>query len=102
MLARQMLADPEFPNKVLQGRQDEIAWCDHDNSCLRRLIFNVPVRCHKNSAMGREAVLAGAKEPVSVKLQRPIQGLLITATGSPVLMGIADKLATAGSKASKK
>ena len=69
MLARQMLADPEFPNKVLQGRQDEIVWCDHDNSCLRRLIFNVPVRCHKNPAMGREAVLAGAKEPVSVKLQ---------------------------------
>ena len=75
---------------------------DHDNSCLRRLIFNVPVRCHKNPTMGREAVLAGAKEPVSVKLQRPVQGLLIAATGSPVLMGIADKLATAGAaKASK-
>jgi 2,4-dienoyl-CoA reductase (NADPH2) len=51
--------------------------------------------------MGREAVLAGAKEPVSVKLKRPVQGLLIAATGSPVLMGIADKLATAGPKASK-
>lgn len=101
MLARQLLADPDFPNKVLQGRQNEINWCDHDNSCLRRLILNVPVRCHKNAAMGREAVLAGGKEPVSVKLQRPIQNLLISATGSPVLMGIADKLASAGSKASK-
>jgi 2,4-dienoyl-CoA reductase (NADPH2) len=76
-------------------------WCDHDNSCLRRLIFNVPVRCHKNPAMGREAVLAGAKEPVSIVLKRPVESLLIAATGSPVLMGIADKLATAGAKASK-
>jgi 2,4-dienoyl-CoA reductase-like NADH-dependent reductase (Old Yellow Enzyme family) len=42
MLARQLLADPEFPNKVLQGRQEEIVWCDHDNSCLRRLIFSFP------------------------------------------------------------
>lgn len=101
MLARQMLADPEFPDKVLQGRQDEIVWCDHQNSCLRRLIFNVPVRCHKNRAMGREAVLARAMEPVSVKLQRPIQSLLIAATGSPLLMGIADKLAAAGSRTSQ-
>jgi 2,4-dienoyl-CoA reductase-like NADH-dependent reductase (Old Yellow Enzyme family) len=101
MLARQLLADPEFPNKVLQGRQEEIVWCDHENSCLRRLIFNVPVRCHKNPAMGRESILAGAKEPISVKLQNPAQNLLIAATGSPFLMGLADKLATAGQKTSK-
>ncbi|HJX79350.1 NADH:flavin oxidoreductase [Glutamicibacter sp.] len=101
MLARQLLADPDFPNKVLQGRQNEITWCDHDNSCLRRLILNVPVRCHKNPAMGREAALAGTKEPVSLKLKRPVESLLIAATGSPVLMGIADNLATAGQKGSK-
>jgi 2,4-dienoyl-CoA reductase (NADPH2) len=101
MLARQLLADPEFPNKVLQARQEEIVWCDHDNSCLRRLIFNVPVRCHKNPAMGREMFLTGAKEPVSLKLQRPAQDLLIAATGSPLLMGLADRLATAGQKGSK-
>ena len=101
MLARQLLADPEFPNKVLQARQEEIVWCDHDNSCLRRLIFNVPVRCHKNPAMGREMFLTRAKEPVSLKLQRPAQDLLIAATGSPLLMGLADRLATAGQKGSK-
>jgi 2,4-dienoyl-CoA reductase (NADPH2) len=95
MLARQLLADPEFPNKVMSGRLDEIVWCDHANSCLRRLILNVPVRCHVNPAMGREAVLAGGKEPVAVKLKRPVQDLLIAATGSEFLMGIADKLASA-------
>jgi 2,4-dienoyl-CoA reductase (NADPH2) len=95
MLARQMLADPEFPNKVLKGRQEEVVWCDHDNSCLRRLILNVPVRCHLNPAMGREAALAGVEEPLSVKLKRPVEAMLIAAAGSPSLMGIADKLASA-------
>jgi 2,4-dienoyl-CoA reductase (NADPH2) len=51
--------------------------------------------------MGREMFLTGAKEPVSLKLQRPAQDLLIAATGSPLLMGLADRLATAGQKGSK-
>lgn len=95
MLARQMLADPDFPNKVLEGREDEIIWCDHANSCLRRLILNVPVRCHKNPETGREAVLAGGLEPLAVKMKRPVQDLLITVSGSRTLMGVADKMASA-------
>ena len=95
MLARQMLADPDFPNKVLEGREDEIIWCDHANSCLRRLILNVPVRCHKNPETGREAVLAGGREPLAVKMKRPVQDLLITVSGSRTLMGVADKMASA-------
>lgn len=95
MLARQLLADPDFPRKVLEGREDQVVWCDHNNSCLRRLILNVPVRCAKNPAMGREAELSGTKVPVSVKLRRPVESALIAATGSPRLMGVADRLATA-------
>lgn len=95
MLARQLLADPEFPNKVLQGQTEKITWCDHENSCLRRLILNVPVRCHKNSAMGREAVLAGTREPFASRLKRPAESALIAATGSARLMSIADRLASA-------
>lgn len=89
MLARQLLADPEFPNKVLQGRLDDIVWCDHENSCLRRLILNVPVRCHKNSATGREAGAAATKTNL-------LQATLVAATGSKSLMGLAEKLASAG------
>jgi 2,4-dienoyl-CoA reductase-like NADH-dependent reductase (Old Yellow Enzyme family) len=93
MLARQLLADPDFPRKVIEGRLDEIVWCDHANSCLRRLILNVPVRCHLNPEMGREAGAgAGAAK---TKFH---QELLIAVTGSPLLMGIADKLASAASK----
>jgi 2,4-dienoyl-CoA reductase (NADPH2) len=61
MLARHLLADPQFANKLRDGREDEIIWCDHQNSCLRRLILNVPVRCHKNPHTGREA-----REPANV------------------------------------
>jgi 2,4-dienoyl-CoA reductase-like NADH-dependent reductase (Old Yellow Enzyme family) len=95
MLARQLLADPEFPRKVLEGREAEVVWCDHNNSCLRRLVLNVPVRCTKNPAMGREAELAGTSVPVTVKLRRPAESALIAATGSRLLMGVADRLASA-------
>src|SRR5699024_2434430 len=87
MLARQLLADPDYPSKVLTGRVDEIVWCDHNNSCLRRLLLNVPVRCTKNPEMGREAGGAAAKTTLR-------QNLLISASGNPFLMGIADKLAS--------
>jgi 2,4-dienoyl-CoA reductase (NADPH2) len=39
--------------------------------------------------------LAGVEEPLSAKLKRPVEAMLIAAAGSPSLMGIADKLASA-------
>lgn len=85
MLARQMLADPDYAAKVIEGREDEIVWCDHQNSCLRRLILNVPVACHKNPEMGRE-------HP-GTKGSNAVQNLLVWATGNRTLMTAADKLA---------
>ena len=93
-LARQMLADPDYANKVLEDRASEMVWCDHANSCMRRLILQVPVQCHKNPQMGRE-------HPSS-KHSNPGQNLLIWAAGNPTLMGIADKAARAAQKRKKK
>lgn len=87
MLARQLLADPDYPNKVLEGRESEIVWCDHANSCLRRLLTAVPVTCHKNPDMGRE-------DPSS-SVPNMAQNLFIWAAGNPLLMAIADKAARA-------
>lgn len=87
MLARQLLADPDYPKKVLEGRESEIVWCDHANSCMRRLILQVPVACHKNPEMGRE-------HP-SAKRSNPAQDAFIWAAGNRVLMKIADKAARA-------
>lgn len=94
MLARQMLADPDYAAKVLGGRVQDIVWCDHANSCMRRLIFNFPVRCHRNPEMGLEA---GAEAPKS----SPMHALVVAATGNALLMGIADKLARAKAKKDK-
>ncbi|WP_051808254.1 NADH:flavin oxidoreductase [Actinoplanes subtropicus] len=83
MLARQMLADPDYATKVLEGRSTEIVWCDHANSCMRRLILQVAVQCHKNPEMGHE-------HP-SAKGSNPAQNLVIWAAGNRALMRTADK-----------
>lgn len=85
MLARQLLADPDYANKVLGDRLSEIVWCDHGNSCLRRLMTNVPVACHKNREMGRE-------DPHAARATLP-QNALIWAAGNALLMKIADTAA---------
>ena len=87
MLARQMLADPDYAVKVIEGRTSEIVWCDHANSCMRRLILNVPVACHKNPEMGRE-------DP-DAKTSTPVQNLVVWATGNAFLMKTADAAARA-------
>lgn len=90
LLARQMLADPDYAAKVVEGREEEIVWCDNANSCLRRLILNVPVACHKNPEMGRED--PGAKR------SNLGQDIAVWAAGNSLLMGIADKLASASKR----
>lgn len=91
MVARQLLADPDYANKVIEGREAEIVWCDHANSCMRRLMTNTPVACHKNPEMGRE-------DP-NAKRSTSLQDLFIWAAGNPFLMAIADKAARAAPKA---
>ena len=87
MLARQLLADPDYPQKVVEGRTSEIVWCDHANSCLRRLVLNVPVACHKNPEMGRE-------DPAAERASLG-QRFAVWAAGNAVLMKAADAVARA-------
>ena len=90
MLARQMLADPDYAVKVIEGRTSEIVWCDHANSCMRRLVLNIPVACHKNPEMGRED--PGAETSTLA------QNLAVRATGNAFLMRTADAAARARQK----
>ena len=55
MLARSTLADPDYALKVCEGRPETIVKCVRDNTCMRRMVFGMPVRCDVNPAMGREA-----------------------------------------------
>lgn len=57
-MARQLLADAEWPRKVAEGRVDEIRPCVHCNQeCVGRLIRDLPISCVHNPAAGREEKL---------------------------------------------
>lgn len=92
MLARQMLADPEYANKVRQGEADTIVCCQRDNHCVKRLMMGFPVRCEVNPAMGRESRQPGQWPPVERLLQAPVERVALALTGSPVFMKLAMRL----------
>jgi 2,4-dienoyl-CoA reductase-like NADH-dependent reductase (Old Yellow Enzyme family) len=51
---RQMLADPEYGNKVAGGKLQDIKRCKRCNECLMRAEIGMPVRCVVNKNLGRE------------------------------------------------
>ncbi|MFQ5987337.1 MAG: FAD-dependent oxidoreductase, partial [Dehalococcoidia bacterium] len=54
-LGRAMLADPDFPKKMQEGRYDDIRKCTAcDWSCAWKLFEQVPIQCSVNYNYGRE------------------------------------------------
>jgi 2,4-dienoyl-CoA reductase-like NADH-dependent reductase (Old Yellow Enzyme family) len=55
-LGRALIADPDWPHKVAEGRATEIVLCLWDNAgCLRDSIQKgLPIRCLQNPAVGFE------------------------------------------------
>ena len=51
---RPLIADPEWANKVKEGRVDEIVKCNRDFLCVKRLTQGLPSRCSVNPDVGRE------------------------------------------------
>ncbi len=52
--ARPSIADPFLPNKIEEGRLDDIRECIGCNICVASDWIVVPVRCTQNSSMGEE------------------------------------------------
>ncbi len=52
--ARPSIADPFLPNKVKEGRSDEIRECIGCNMCVIGDFKAVPIRCTQNPTMGEE------------------------------------------------
>ncbi|VUX55342.1 Oxidoreductase, FAD/FMN-binding family [uncultured Woeseiaceae bacterium] len=52
--ARPSIADPFLPNKIDEGREDEIRECIGCNICVSSYHDCVPVRCTQNPTMGEE------------------------------------------------
>lgn len=53
-LGRQLMVDPEWPNKVKEGRIKEITRCHRDGTCILWLMTEGKVRCPYNPNLGRE------------------------------------------------
>lgn len=53
-LGRQALADPDWPNKVKEGKLDEIIRCKRDMICIRRVDRTLYPRCTVNPELGFE------------------------------------------------
>ncbi len=55
-LGRPLIADPEWPNKLYEGRDDEVVPCVWDNlGCLRDSIHaGKPIGCIQNAQVGHE------------------------------------------------
>ena len=56
-LGRQLFIDPEYPNKVIEGRIGDINRCTRCNSCLVRCLSGLPPACPNNPNLGREYAL---------------------------------------------
>ena len=52
--ARAFMADPEWPNKVREGRLKEIVRCQRELACQVHMYRGTPLRCILNPNLGRE------------------------------------------------
>jgi 2,4-dienoyl-CoA reductase (NADPH2) len=57
-MGRKLLADPELPRKLTDGRPQDIRPCIYCYTCVGRIFLNTQVCCAVNPATGREAELA--------------------------------------------
>lgn len=53
-LGRTLFIDPEYPNKVMEGRLGEIDRCRRCNICLMRCLSGITPECPHNPWLGRE------------------------------------------------
>lgn len=51
---RPMIADPEIPRKVAEGKKDEIIPCIACNLCFSRLYYHQPIMCSVRPTLGHE------------------------------------------------
>jgi mycofactocin system FadH/OYE family oxidoreductase 2 len=91
-MTRAQIADPEFANKVREGREEELYHCIRGNQgCIGRVFKGLPITCTVNPAAGREqrfgeGTLTPADEP----------GRWLVVGGGPAGMKTAETLARRG------
>ena len=72
-LGRQLIADPDWPMKVQEGRADEIMRCVKCNVCLGRFNRGLQIRCPINPNSGRERYIPRYHRPPAKIVQPPCE-----------------------------
>ena len=54
-MGRQLLADPNWPKKVQEGKEDEIVFCNYCGFCGEEMRVGRPIACPQNPDLGKEA-----------------------------------------------
>jgi NADPH-dependent 2,4-dienoyl-CoA reductase/sulfur reductase-like enzyme len=57
-MARPLLADPELPKKLAEGRPEDVRPCIYCYACVGQIFVNQSVKCAVNPATAREAEFA--------------------------------------------
>ena len=75
MLARPLLADPQWPNKVFSGKVDEIIPCIGDQEgCINEFIHGGHPQCAVNPRTGFEEVYSAEIPPAAVEKRLAVVG----------------------------
>jgi len=69
-MSRSLIADPDWPNKVREGREDQINKCIRCNSCVSNLWRLFGTRCVVNHSVGKERFISQYYPPVSKKSKK--------------------------------
>jgi 2,4-dienoyl-CoA reductase-like NADH-dependent reductase (Old Yellow Enzyme family) len=69
-LCRSLIADPDWPNKVRQGREHEINRCIRCNTCIKSLWSLFGTRCAVNPAVGKERFMPQYYPPLGKVSER--------------------------------
>ncbi len=77
-MARKLLADPALPQKLAEGRPEDIRPCIYCYTCVAQPFFDRPVRCAVNPMTGRESRI-GASE----RTPAPARKRILVVGGGP-------------------